>query len=237
MLSSLLLAAVATPKTVILTYHDMVPKRDKSALWFDCTPAELESQIKFFKSRGATFVSLETVYQHLKNRKPIPERAVAVTFADNYEGFLRFAWPILKRERVPVTMFVHTGFVGNRNNRPKMSWAQLRELSKDPLFRASSQTVSHPADLRTLTDAQIRKEFSVSKQSLDKNLPGSQSDILAYPNGKFDARVARIAREAGYRMAFTEAQRPAQLGPDLWRVPRYVHTKYREAWRDANPAR
>jgi poly-beta-1,6-N-acetyl-D-glucosamine N-deacetylase len=233
MLAALLLT-LATPKTVVLTYHDMVPRRDKNALWFDCTPAELESQIKYLKSRGATFVSLETLYRHLRNKRPIPNRAVAITFADNYEGFLRFAWPVLKRERVPVTMFVHTGHVGSRKNRPKMSWAQLRELSKDPLFRASSQTVSHPADLTKLTDAQIRKEFAVSKQSLEKNLPGSQSDFLAYPNGKFDARVAKIARESGYRMAFTEAQRPAQTGPDLWRVPRYVHTKYEKAWRDSN---
>jgi hypothetical protein len=58
-------------------------------------------------------------------------------------------------------------------------------------------------------------------------------DYVAYPNGKFDLRVAHFARAVGYKMAFTEEQAPAELSPNIYQVARYVHTKYQQAWVDA----
>jgi peptidoglycan/xylan/chitin deacetylase (PgdA/CDA1 family) len=219
-------------RTPILTYHDMVSVRDSRALWFDCTPAELEAQLDWLQKRGARFVSLKAVEEHLKGRKALPKNAVAITFADNYEGFYNLALPILRRRRVPVTMFVHTDFVGNRRGRPKMSWGQLEELDREGLVTIASQTRSHPADLRTLSDAKLREEMTGSKRALEARL-GHDVAYIAYPNGKYDARVAKAAHAAGYRLGFTEAQKPAERAPNLFTVPRYVHTKYRQAWADA----
>jgi peptidoglycan/xylan/chitin deacetylase (PgdA/CDA1 family) len=210
----------------------MVPVRDSRALWFDCTPAELERQLDWLSRRGARFVSLRAVEDHLTGRKPLQKNAVAITFADNYEGFYNLALPILRRRRVPVTMFVHTDFVGNRQGRPKMTWAQLTELDREGLVTIASQTRSHPEDLRQLSDAKLREEMTGSKQALERRL-GHEVPYIAYPNGKYDARVARAAQAAGYRLGFTEALRPAERAPNLFMVPRYVHTKYRQAWSDA----
>lgn len=241
-LSSALLLLVTSPqlppvaktslRTPILTYHDMVPVRDSRSLWFDCTPAELESQLDWLAKRGARFVSLRALEEHLNGRRALPKHAVAITFADNYEGFYRYALPILRRRRVPVTMFVHTDYVGNRNGRPKMSWNQLRELDREGLVTVASQTRSHPADLRALSNAKLQEEMGGSKRVLEERL-GHEVPYLAYPNGKFDSRVAQAAHAAGYRLAFTEAQRPAESAASLFTVPRYVHTKYREAWSEA----
>ncbi|MGV3618378.1 MAG: polysaccharide deacetylase family protein [Fimbriimonas sp.] len=219
-------------RTPILTYHDIVPARDSRALWFDCTPAELQSQLDWLTKRGARFVSLREVEDHLKGVRALPKNAVAITFADNYQGFYNLALPILRRRRVPVTMFVHTDYVGNLQGRPKMNWTQLQELDREGLVTIASQTRSHPSDLRNLSDAQLEKEMVGSKQALERRL-GHEVPYIAYPNGKFDARVARAARAAGYRVGFTEAQRPAERAPNLLMVPRYVHTKYRQAWADA----
>ncbi len=237
MVVNLLLAVVlgspAKSLTPVLTYHDMVSVRDRKALWFDCTPAELQQQLDWLQRRGARFISLAQLEAHLTRRQALPPNAVAVTFADNYEGFYRLALPILRRRRVPVTMFVHTDHVGSRKGRPKMAWAQLRELDREGLVTIASQTRSHPADLRTLSNDALQREFVGSKQVLERQL-GHPVLYLAYPNGKYDARVAGAARAAGYRIAFTEAQRPAERAPDLFTVPRYVHTKYRQAWADAH---
>jgi peptidoglycan/xylan/chitin deacetylase (PgdA/CDA1 family) len=225
--------AKTSSRTPILTYHDMVPVRDGKALWFDCTPRELESQLDWLTQRGARFVSLRDLEESLAGSRPLPKNAVVVTFADNYLGFYRHALPILRKRRVPVAMFVHTDFVGSRRGRPKMSWVQLKELDREGLVTVCSQTRSHPEDLTRLNSTRLREEMEGSKRALETQL-GHEVPYIAYPNGKYDARVAKAAFDAGYRLGFTEAQKPAERAPNLFMIPRYVHTKYREAWRDAH---
>jgi peptidoglycan/xylan/chitin deacetylase (PgdA/CDA1 family) len=219
-------------RTPILTYHDVIERRRPGSLWFDCTVSELEVQLKWLKKQGATFVSLDDLYSHLTQGSGLPPKAIAITFADNYAGFYRLGAPVLRKYRVPVTMFVHTGFVGSTQGRPKMTWKQLTELSAEGWFSVGSQTVSHPGDLRTLSDSQLQKEFKDSKAKLQSKL---RADVpyIAYPNGKWDDRARTFARLAGYRMAFTEVTRPAETSPSIFAVSRYVHTKYRQAWADA----
>jgi len=78
----------------------------------------------------------------------------------------------------------------------------------------------------------LKAEMEGSKATLERRL-GHPIRFLAYPNGKFDARVARAAATAGYAMAFTERLNPAEQSPSIFMVARYVHTKYRQAWSDA----
>ena len=219
-------------RTPVLTYHDVIPARDADALWFDCTTDELKGQIDWLKARKAAFISLDQLYAHLVDGAKLPPNAIALTFADNYEGFYLRAWPILKAKRIPVAMFVHTGFVGNRSGRPKMTWDQLKELKASGLVTVVSQTVSHPEDLKRLTDAQLDKEMSTSKRSIELHL-GGRCSYVAYPNGKWDKRSVAAAKRAGYRMAFTEELRPAERAASILSVPRYVHTRYQQAWSDA----
>ncbi len=223
-----------TSLTPILTYHDIIAVRTKDSKWFDCTVKEFEDQITWFKKRHAVFVGTSTVYKSLSAQKPLPSNAVCVTFADNYLGFYKFAWPILKRERIPVTQFVHTGFVGSNVGRPKLTWAQLIELDRSGLVTIGSQTVTHPADLTSMSTSEVLFEFTKSRHDLESKL-GHRVVELAYPNGKFDARISAIAKKAGYIAAYTEACQPSEKAKNLFEIPRYVHTRYREAWKIAHP--
>jgi peptidoglycan/xylan/chitin deacetylase (PgdA/CDA1 family) len=217
--------------TPVLTYHDIIPRRDSKSLWFDCTVDEFREQIRFLRKRDASFITVEQLRLALKTGRSLPKNAVCITFADNYLGFYDYAWPILKSDRIPVAQFVHTDFVGSPVGRPKMSWKQLVELDRSGLVTIGSQTCSHPADLTKLSDSQLKHELEDSKKTLERKL-GHSINSIAYPNGKFDVRVANGAREANYLIGFTEALAPAQKRLDMWRVPRYVHTKYARAWRE-----
>jgi peptidoglycan/xylan/chitin deacetylase (PgdA/CDA1 family) len=219
-------------RTPILTFHDIIPRRDSKSLWFDCTIDELRTQLDWLKGHGATFISLDQLQQHLTKGTKLPARAIAVTFADNYLGFYKLGFPLLKTMGIPVAMFAHTAMIGKQTGRPKASWAQMLEMQRSGLVAFGSQTVSHPEDLRTLTDAQLDREMTESRRELVAHLGGS-IPYVAYPNGKWNKRSVAAARRAGYLMGFTEELRPAQSAPSILAVPRYVHTKYRQAWRDA----
>ncbi len=217
----------------ILTYHDVIERRDQHSLWFDCSTSELDYQLTWMTKHGAQFVTLDDIYRHVVKHIPFKRRAIAITFADNYEGFWLRAWPMIKQRRIPVAMFVHTGLVGNRQGRPKMTWSQLRELGRSGLVTVASQTVSHPGDLGQMSVDQIRKEFINSKRDMEREL-GHRCDYLAYPNGKFDSRCEAEARAVGYRLAFSEVQAPVEIATRPFAVNRYVHTKWRRAWEDAS---
>ncbi|MEI7577814.1 MAG: polysaccharide deacetylase family protein [Armatimonadota bacterium] len=217
--------------TPVLTYHDIIRKRDSKSLWFDCTVDEFREQLAFLRKRNASFVSVDQLRISLSTGRPLPKNAICITFADNYLGFYKHAWPILKRERIPVAQFVHTDFVGSPVGRPKMSWKELTELDQSGLVTIGSQTCSHPADLTKLSDSQLKHELEDSKKKLELKL-GHTVTTIAYPNGKFDSKVANAARKANYLIGFTENLAPAQKRLDMWRVPRYVHTKYQRAWKE-----
>lgn len=216
---------LTTHHPVALTYHDITPRK---SVWFDCTPQEFRSQIDAMTKVGARFVSLAQIEASL-NGRPLPPRAVALTFADNYRGFLTYAYPILKARRIPVAMFVHTGYVGSKVGRPKMTWNEIQRLDNEGLVTFGSQTVSH-RDLPGLSDREIDLELRASRSDLAAHLRHPVR-YLAYPDGKFDLRCEQAAKRAGYAVAFSEIQTP--IGQHRYRVERYVHTKWRQALRDA----
>lgn len=217
--------------TPILTFHDVIERRGPGSLWFDCTVAELTEILDWLRARKAAFVTLDQLYRHLTLGETLPKNAVAITFADNYRGFYDRALPILRKRHIPTAMFVHTGFVGSPVGRPKMTWGQLKGLDREGLVTIASQTVTHPADLRTLSPLKLQREMVDSKRELERQL-GHPVFYLAYPNGKFDKVSMKAAREAGYRMAFSEELAEAERSPSILAVNRYVHTRWRQAFKN-----
>ena len=224
MIATLLSLWISPTRPVGLTYHDVRPRK---SVWFDCTPSEFRTQVDAMTKAGARFVSLAQIEAFYGGR-PLPKNAVLLTFADNYRGFLTYAYPLLKRRRIPVAMFVHTGFVGSKVGRPKMNWDELRRLDREGICTVGSQTVTHRS-LDGLSTPEIAKELRDSKAVLERQL-GHPVRYLAYPNGAYNAKVEAIAAEIGYRLAFGEVQKP--FGKDPYAVERYVHTKWRQALRD-----
>jgi peptidoglycan/xylan/chitin deacetylase (PgdA/CDA1 family) len=55
------------------------------------------------------FVSLEEIVQALDGGRPLPERALVVTFDDGLREQYEHAWPILQRLGAPAIFFINTG--------------------------------------------------------------------------------------------------------------------------------
>lgn len=84
-----------------------------------------------------------------------------------------------------------------------LSWEETRELRRSGLIAFGSHSVTHRI-LTTITDADVEEELRRSlKRIVDEGLTEVGSVPFCYPNGGFDGRIARMAREAGYRLAVT----------------------------------
>jgi peptidoglycan/xylan/chitin deacetylase (PgdA/CDA1 family) len=127
-------------------YHDIVKRRGlPGGVFFDCTKDEFAAQIQWLEEQGATPISLEQLHRHLTRGEEVPEKAVVLTFDDNYQGFYKYAYPLLKERNYPAAVFVHTNFVGDKKGpHPKMSWETLQQLDTEGLITIASHTLSHP---------------------------------------------------------------------------------------------
>jgi peptidoglycan/xylan/chitin deacetylase (PgdA/CDA1 family) len=75
------------------------------------TPRGFERQLQALVSRFRV-ISLAEATAALKGHAALPPRALLLTFDDAYRDFAQHAWPALRRQGLPVVLFVPTGFPG-----------------------------------------------------------------------------------------------------------------------------
>ena len=76
----------------------------------EITPRYLEKLVLHLRKKGFTFVSLDTLYECLIENKSVAN-PITLTFDDGYRDVLTHVYPILKRHRIPFTVYVTTRFV------------------------------------------------------------------------------------------------------------------------------
>ena len=184
----------------ILMYHDVLTE---PKVFFDLTPAELETHLQQLQNSGFTPVSLDQLVQHLRTGKSLPNKPVVLTFDDGYSGHYEHVYPILKRFNVPAVFSVFPGKLnGDVVGRSTLSWEQLKEMVADPLVTVAAHSVTHPNDLRQLSDEQLTFEVHESKRILEERLDLT-IDYFTYPAGHYDERVIASVEEAGFLAALT----------------------------------
>jgi peptidoglycan/xylan/chitin deacetylase (PgdA/CDA1 family) len=100
------------PMLRILAYHRVAQLRDTPSIdsrTVSATPEGFARQMKYL-ARFYRVVSMPEVLQAIQKVQPLPKRAVLITFDDAYADFAEIAWPILKKFRLPATMFVPTAY-------------------------------------------------------------------------------------------------------------------------------
>lgn len=184
----------------ILMYHDVL---DEPEVFFDLTPADLENHLQTLRTYKFQIVSLDQVLRHLRTGQPLPEKPVLLSFDDGYEGHYTNVYPLLKRYGASAVFSVFPAKLdGDIVGRSTLTWEQLQEMAADPLITIAAHSVTHPADLRQLSDEDLIHEVAASKAALEAKL-GIPIKYFTYPAGYYDSRVMAAVQEAGYQAALT----------------------------------
>jgi peptidoglycan/xylan/chitin deacetylase (PgdA/CDA1 family) len=178
---------------------------------------------------------------------------VCVTFDDGYASVSRHACPILAALRVPATIFVVVGAIGQTNawdeaqgdrTEPMMTLDQLKAAAAAGV-EIGSHTMTHP-HLTQLSDEKLIDELRSSKHLLEdllqRPVPG-----FSYPYGDLDARVRDAVADAGYRYATTTKLGALTAKTEPFLIPRInirwntagplLHAKIARAYRASLPER
>jgi len=146
-------------------------------------------------------------------------RYFAVTFDDGFVSTLENAFPVLLQRRIPATIFIPTGSLGQRPawvknpaspawNETVMTADQVRSLRHYEGITVGAHSVSHP-NFQALEPAQAERELKESKTELE-TLMGCAVDLFSFPHGKYSAASLELAKAVGYRRVFSIAPEPAQ---------------------------
>jgi biofilm PGA synthesis lipoprotein PgaB len=225
--AALLLAAAALPASptlaateeelTILSYHEVAERADALVPQYAVTPTSFLRQMDWLRNHGYRFVSVDDLLAAREGRRPLPPKAVLVTFDDGYQSVYRNAWPILKMFRIPAVINVVAGwleeqgtvdFDGRKLPRARLlSWSELRELAASGLVEVGS----HSFDLH-------------------KGIPGNPQGNLE-PAGtarRYDAGARRYEDEATYRRRIrADLERSvALIRRNTGRAPRVIAWPY-----------
>lgn len=96
---------------------------------------------------------------------------------------------------------------------------ELVDFASDDLVTIGAHSVTHPF-LASLSREAQRQEIEQSKQDLE-GLLGQPVNSFSYPNGSSNEITRALIREAGYTSACTSDNDVANLGSDLFNLPRF----------------
>jgi peptidoglycan/xylan/chitin deacetylase (PgdA/CDA1 family) len=212
------------PGVPILLYHRFGPTVADS---MTVTTAVFESHLKYLHENGYTVIALKEMLALLSGPGiPAGARYVVLVADDAHRSVYTDALPLIKKYRVPMTLFVYPSAVSNASY--AMTWEQLRELKATGLFDFQSHTYWHPnfkKEREKLPPSEFAKlvhmQLTKSREKLEKEL-GQKVDLLAWPFGIYDPELMEQAAATGYVAAFTIERHPVTRQDHRMALPRYL---------------
>ncbi len=201
----------------VLMYHQVIPDAPlKDPL--TVTVISFERQMAFLKKQRYNVVSLEALADLVRAKKKIPPRTLAISFDDGCIDNYTNAFPVLKKYRLPATMFIIVGEAG-RERGYKMNWEQLKEMRASGLITIGCHAFSAEPLVNIKSAAELKKEIFESKRILEEKL-GGRVDAFSYPEGRFNSTIRQMVIDAGYRLAVATNPGKKFAGDDVFALKR-----------------
>ena len=153
-------------------------------------------------------ISLSELVDSLRSDRLPPQRAVVVTFDDGYADNYDIAFPILRKLRIPATIFLVSRAIGGQANwttepaiagRPLLTVSLITEMLEGG-FEAGAHTRTHVSLTGVATAEERELEIAGSRQDLERSF-SRPIRTFAYPFGDYDRDVAEAVQGAGFYAA------------------------------------
>jgi peptidoglycan/xylan/chitin deacetylase (PgdA/CDA1 family) len=189
----------------VLLYHDIGAHSGRPITAYTASAAAFARHMDLIVGGGHTAITVSEFGAALRGERPVPPRAVVVTFDDGYRDTLDVAAPILRDRGLAATVYVTTGHLpGCPLPAPRPALPSMLEFSRLHDLEAAgleigSHSHSHP-HLDIVPKEHAREEVLRSRDLLQDAL-GHRVTTFAYPHGCADNAVRSIVRQAGFTSA------------------------------------
>ncbi len=185
----------------VLFYHHIQPfdkAEDDNQRNLTVAPENFEGHIRYLKQKGYTLVPLEKIVDSLLLRKN-PGKVAAIILDDGYVNNYTYAFPIAKRQDVPINIAFVTGFASSYN---QLSWYQVKTMVDSGFVYIYNHSWSHQS-LHGTNKETIFKQVTVAQEQLKQHLD-SPRKIFIYPYGRFGESVIDVLKDQEFEAAFTD---------------------------------
>ena len=203
--------------TICFMYHEIeVPGRelcdsDPGYARYAVSLGDFRAQMQFLKNSGTPGIN---VSQMLSS-----SRGVALSFDDGCETDLITSAPILKELGFQATFYITVGFLGKPGF---MTRRQVQQLGTEG-FEIGCHSRTHPF-LTDLPEDGLNAEIADAKKELE-DIAGVPVKHFSCPGGRWDPRVVRIAKGAGYDSLATSDIGVNRPGGDRYYLSRIAVTR------------
>ena len=205
----------------ILCYHKVDTRFELGFTQLE--PRVFRRQMEALARRGCKSLGATELTTALGRQGAAAAPEIVITFDDGYASLARHAFPVLADLGLRAMVFVITDYVGRDNDWDvQYGWRHFAHLDWDELgfwrdkgIEVHSHGATH-ARLTWLGDAEAAEELGRSRETVARRL-GSVPDAVSYPYGSADARVRRLAAQAGYTLGLAG---PSERGADPLALPR-----------------
>lgn len=228
----------------ILMYHHLEDNINNTTV---ISPKSFENQMKLLKMEGYQAISVQQLYDYLNDQAPLPPKPVLITFDDGYFSNYEKAYPILKKYNMHAEIFVIASRIleknGNNyypNETVKMSWDQLKEMKDyitiqshtwDLHYKLPSKSgqpigavfgpsfVNGQLESQAEYEERVRNDFIHSRKRIKEEL-GYEPIAISYPYGIYSPSTIKLAKEAGFKMAFVIQNKHVKKGDSIFTLSR-----------------
>ena len=178
-----------------------------------------KDQIKIIKDLNYDFFNpgdLEKNFNIVKK-----EKKVLITIDDAFSSFYKFAWPYLKKEKIPFILFVSTEAIGKNGY---MNWKQIKEIEKEKNVYIGNHSHSHEY-LVDFKETEITNDIDTAKKIFIENL-GYNPIFFSYPFGEYSNFIKRYVSK-NFLFSFGQHSGVIDTNKDRYELPRFpINEKY-----------
>lgn len=206
--------AEAQNKLTVLCYHDVILTPAEYVL-SDTVPIlvqDLANHFDWLKANGYTVVSFSDVVDADKGKKPLPEKAVLLTFDDGYSSFYTTVFPMLKAYGYPAVLALNTGWLETPSGKPVqysstiqlpreyfITWEQARTVARSGLVELASHSHGLHKEIRGNREGNLVPHVDNRIYYPDKGRYQTEGEFKAVIQSDFKRSADIIAQRTGFR--------------------------------------
>ncbi len=192
-------------KFPILLYHNIIPDEEKNKSAYAVKVSQFIRHLDVIKELGMRIVPLEYALGEIASDDLQRGKYVVLTFDDAYENFYSVLFPLIKKYKIPVTLFVYTDGIG-LSGKKVLTWKKLREMAGSGYVDIQCHSRRH-VDLISMSSGgdspkRLYDEIFNSKRIIELQL-GKPVKYFALPYGRYGDDTLLSLKLAGYSRVFT----------------------------------
>ena len=212
---------------VILMYHSLLKDPARHGKYV-VSPDLFESDLKFLKEHGYSFVGIQELIDFVYSGAPLPKKSVVITFDDGYYNNYLYAYPLLEKYDAKMVISVIGKYTdlydGEKPNAyySHVTWDMINEMLASGRVEIGNHTYSMHTNgerrgskkIKGETDEHYSKILTEDIGKLQAEMfehTGTYPSVYTYPFGAISNASFGIIADMGFLASLSCAEKPSTV--------------------------